>query len=102
MYASVPRSGSRTLLGLMLACAVLQTVLIKPEELAAHGITVQKVVQHPGDFIINFPGWNLCSMHQYHIALSCGCISQEFGNDGCAQHHCQALVHWHNPSSVAL
>ena len=37
----------------------LQTVLIKPEELQANGITVHKVVQHPGDFIINFPG-ELC------------------------------------------
>ena len=34
----------------------MQTVLIKPEELQANGITVHKVVQHPGDFIINFPG----------------------------------------------
>ena len=51
------------MLGLRLDCGVLQTVLIKPEELAAQGITVQKVVQHPGDFIINFPGWILCTMH---------------------------------------
>ena len=35
---------------------MLQTVLIKPEELRANGIEVHKVVQHPGDFIINFPG----------------------------------------------
>ena len=34
-------------------------MLIKPEELQANGITVQKVVQHPGDFIINFPGKHL-------------------------------------------
>lgn len=47
----------------------LQTVLIKPEELEAHGIPVQKVVQHPGDFIINFPGQlsMLCcaALHRY-------------------------------------
>lgn len=41
----------------------LQTVLIKPEELEAHGIPVQKVVQHPGDFIINFPG------QLFHVVL---------------------------------
>ena len=38
---------------------MLQTVLIKPEVLEASNIPVQKGVQHPGDFIINFPGQNL-------------------------------------------
>ncbi|DBA78911.1 TPA: hypothetical protein ACH3X1_008792 [Trebouxia sp. C0004] len=42
-----------------------KTVLIKPDTLEAAGITVQKVVQHPGDFIINFPG-------AYHSGFNVG------------------------------
>jgi len=57
---------------------VLQTVLIKPETLEAAGIAVQKVVQHPGDFIINFPGKLL--FHSYggtHVSsgLQCAIVS---------------------------
>lgn len=42
-----------------------KTVLIKPDTLEAAGIAVQKVVQHPGDFIINFPG-------AYHSGFNVG------------------------------
>ena len=69
---------------------VLQTTMIKPEVLRAAGITVHKVVQHPGDFIINFPGhlssfvvvqlWQLyvivcvCDIHSDSVTLcSPGC-----------------------------
>lgn len=41
----------------------VQTIMIKPEVLVENHIPVQKVVQYPGDFIINFPGKPLCLAH---------------------------------------
>ncbi|KAL3150355.1 hypothetical protein ABBQ32_000197 [Trebouxia sp. C0010 RCD-2024] len=42
-----------------------KTIMIKPEVLVENHIPVQKVVQYPGDFIINFPG-------AYHAGFNTG------------------------------
>lgn len=65
---------------------LLQTVLIKPDILEANGIRVHRVVQHPGDFIVNFPGKqnSLCSMRL------CRPLHAASATESCLVH----IMHW--------
>lgn len=64
---------------------LLQHVLMKPEVIEAAGIKVHRVVQHPGDFIINFPGedaicnfllrYNNATRSSDNFHSSCCCLS---------------------------
>ncbi len=57
----------------------LQELLVSPHLLVQHSIPVVRVVQYPGEFIINYPGgcpcgtalrWSFRQQSQYHSVVN--------------------------------
>lgn len=59
----------------------VQELLISPTQLAALGVPVRRLVQYPGEFVINYPGeqfdWLL--LHSVALPVTGNAKGQEFG-----------------------
>lgn len=72
----------------------LQELLVSPHLLVQHSIPVVRVVQYPGEFIINYPGGCLCrtasrwSLRQQSL---CRCVINKLG-PGTTPHPVEVVI----------